>query len=152
MYSVKWFLDTNIILDIVAAERMPFHGEAARMIEAVAESDGEVGLLVSAGSLKDIYYILSKRDMGEEGARAVVRVLLREFEVVDVTEELAHEAAYSDEPDFEDGLIRAAAERCRCDAIVSRDGAAFLRSAVPKMAPAEAAASLREPPSPRQRG
>ena len=50
---------------------------------------------------------------------------------------LCRQAADSDEPDFEDGLVRACAENARVDFIVTRDVTAFARSKVRSIAPAD---------------
>lgn len=48
----------------------------------------------------------------------------------------------SDEPDYEDGLIRAAAEALQVDALITYDKKAFKYSSIPSMTAEEAAAAL----------
>lgn len=45
--------------------------------------------------------------------------------------------ALSDEPDFEDGIIRACAEAAGADFIISRDERAFARSPIKRMSAQE---------------
>ena len=97
---MRAFLDTNFLLDCVLPGR-PEHG-AAQTTKGLVD----VGLIegvVSACSLKDAYYILTKQA----------------------------------EPDFEDGCIRAMAERAGVDFIITRDRAAFVRSTIKTFSPAE---------------
>ncbi len=46
-------------------------------------------------------------------------------------------ALESEEPDFEDALIRITAEQERVDVIVSRDKSAFVGSSIPRMSAGE---------------
>ena len=104
---MRVFLDTNFLLDCVLPGR-PEHG-AAQMTKGLVD----VGLIegvVSACSLKDAYFILTKQT-GEACAREVVRDCLKSYSVEPLDQEACFTSAYSDEPDFEDGCIRAMAER-----------------------------------------
>lgn len=99
----------------------------------------DVGLIegvVSACSLKDAYYILTKQ-AGEARGREVVRDCLKSYSVESLDQEACFASAYSDEPDFEDGCIRAMAERAGVDFIITRDRAAFVRSTIKTFSPAE---------------
>ena len=57
-------------------------------------------------------------------------LLRRAFEVTELTLEILDAALASDEPDFEDGLVRATAEALGVDVIVSRDARAFVGSSI----------------------
>lgn len=92
--------------------------------------------VVSACSLKDVYYILTKQ-AGEARAREVVRDCLKSYSLEPLDQEACFTSAYSDEPDFEDGCIRAMAERAGVDFIITRDRAAFVRSTIKTFSPAE---------------
>lgn len=130
---MRAFLDTNFLLDCVLPGRSE-HG-AAQTIKGFVD----VGLIegvVSACSLKDAYYILTKQ-AGEACAREVVRDCLKSYSVEPLDQEACFTSAYSDEPDFEDGCIRAMAERAGVDFIITRDRAAFVRSTIKTFSPAE---------------
>lgn len=88
---------------------------------------GECVGLVAAPSLKDFYYIARKRGSDQE-ARDWIRVFIRLFYVEDLDVEVCAIALESDEPDFEDGCIRAIAGRAQVDFIITRDREAFARS------------------------
>ncbi len=59
------------------------------------------------------------------------------FDLVDLTGLLVYSALDSNEADYEDGLIRAAAEALQVDAIVSYDKKAFKGSCIPRKTAAE---------------
>lgn len=130
---MRAFLDTNFLLDCALPGR-PEHA-AAQTIKGLVD----VGLIegvVSACSLKDAYYILTKQ-AGEARGREVVRDCLKSYSVESLDQEACFASAYSDEPDFEDGCIRAMAERAGVDFIITRDRAAFVRSTIKTFSPAE---------------
>lgn len=131
--SSKVLLDTNVMLDLALARPEGFDA-AATIAEAVAYE--EVVAYVCATSLKDLYYILSKA-MGEKDARTYIKAVMDDFIICSVDYALCRQAADSDEPDFEDGLVRACAENARVDFIVTRDVTAFARSKVRPIAPAD---------------
>lgn len=130
---MRTFLDTNFILDYVLDFR-PGHKEADEVLGLV--KSGLIEGVVAAGSLKDAYYILRKYQ-DEHDSRRVVRDCLKRFEIEPLDQEVCFTSAYSDEPDFEDGCIRAMAERAGVDFIITRDRAAFVRSTIKTFSPAE---------------
>lgn len=138
---MKLLLDTNILLDFCSVERSPFHEQSvALLMECFSRSD--VTVMIAVSSLNDVYYVLRRRH-GEEGvAREDIGKLMNLFDVWPLLERHAREAYASDEPDFEDGLVRAVAEDAGVDVIVTRDAAAFRRSMVPSMDAAQCLAQL----------
>ena len=127
--SRRLLVDTNVLLDAAMGER-PGWAAATLLIDELAHED--VKGYVSALSLKDVYYVLSKYS-DEASAREFVLALLDLFEVVAVDAALCRMAAFSSEPDFEDGIIRACAESVPVDFIVSRDENAFKKSPVKRL-------------------
>ena len=121
-------LDTNVIIDALAPGRP--EGAAARSLIAEALGRDDVELAVLASSLKDFYFIYERHYGSEPEARRQVRLLRTLATLVDLTGGVVDRALGSDEPDFEDGLVRAAAEGIGADLIVSRDAAAFAGSPV----------------------
>lgn len=122
----KLLLDTNILLDAAMEERPEWASASLLMDEFLYE--GVTGY-VSALSLKDIYYILTKY-AGEVAARQYILALMDLFEVIPVDGALCRMAALSDEPDFEDGVVRACAEGVPVNFIISRDAGAFANSPI----------------------
>lgn len=135
----KLLLDTNVLLDIAIPSR-PEHKSAGQLVRLARESDCEVAVLAS--SLKDVYYIFERRYGSEANARKAVRLLRRMALLYALDSDVVDMAFASDEPDFEDGLVRAAAERNHVDAIISRDAAAFSGSCIPRLSIDEAIGML----------
>lgn len=122
----RLLLDTNILLDCVDPSRAS-HDEAVRLA-AQCNGGGDMGI-ASSHSLNDAYYIMS-RLYGEPSAREAVRVLSELVVVAPIGAEETLLALDSNEPDFEDGLVRACAELNDADFIVSRDEKAFRKATI----------------------
>lgn len=132
----KLLIDTNILLDALMPGR-PFRTEALEVIKRCSgfESDGDLGL-VSPMSLKDSYYIL-RREYDEPRARQAIACLMGMLPIAPISGEECDLAVTSNEPDFEDGLMRAIAELNDIDFIITRDAKAFTRSKVRSVSAAE---------------
>jgi|GEM_PF-173385 predicted nucleic acid-binding protein len=125
--------DTNILLDAIDEHR-PESQEACFALRH-CNGGGDLGL-VTSGSLKDVYYVLSKR-FGEKQAREAVGLFLDLLVVAPVGEEECVLALKSNEPDFEDGQVRAAAELNDVSIILTRDADAFRYSMIRTMTSAQ---------------
>lgn len=125
----KLLIDTNILLDAALAER-PERAYALLLMDEFVYSEAE-GYITSL-SLKDIYYILSKYQ-DASSARQFVISLMDIFNVVAVDSAICRTATVSNEPDFEDGIVRACAEQVPVDFIITRDSEAFARSPIKKL-------------------
>lgn len=118
------FADTNFLLDVMIPDR-PQSGSARRIYCDVL---GNVyDMAIAAGSLKDTYYI-ARRYLSEEDRRDWIREFLRHLIVLPVDESACRRAIDSDEPDFEDGIVRQCAEAWNADYLLSRDVGAFRNS------------------------
>jgi predicted nucleic acid-binding protein len=126
-------IDTNILMNTLSPSR-PECREARELIDRCS-GWGEFGM-ASSLSFKDVYY-LSSRMFGERQARAIVEHLMGMLAVAPVDAEVCHMALRSDEPDFEDGIIRACAELNGADFIVTHDREAFAHSTVRSVSDAE---------------
>ncbi|MBQ2680515.1 MAG: PIN domain-containing protein [Eggerthellaceae bacterium] len=129
----RLLLDTNILLDCVDPSRA-FHGDAMRLM-AWCNGGGDMGI-ASSHSLNDAYYIMSRR-YDEPSAREAVRVLAELVVIGPIGAEETLLAIDSNEPDFEDGLIRSCAELNDVDFIVSRDEKAFQKAKIRRVTAAE---------------
>lgn len=129
----KLFLDTNFLLDVALLKR-PESDQATELFEKI--TNNEITGLVCASSLKDFYYI-ARRDMDEELRRRWLELFNKACYVPVMDQAVVALALESDEPDFEDGLLRAVAELERADYIISRDVDAFLNSEIPKITSTE---------------
>ena len=124
-------LDTNVLLDFFEIPRAEHDISAALMVEL---AKGAIKICVAGTSLKDSYYILSKR-IGKAQARHAVESILTTMTILPVDDACCRLAYACAEPDFEDGIIRAAAEIGHVDYLVTRDRSAFAGSVVPKISP-----------------
>lgn len=125
----RLLLDTNILLDAALPNR-PDRRAACLLLEKVIYQN--IKGYVCATSLKDFYYVLTKAST-EPDARKYLSVILDFFEVISVDVPLCKIALTSNEPDFEDGLVRAAAESIPVDFLISRDTTAFERSPIKRL-------------------
>lgn len=133
-YNARRLLfDTNVLLDAIDARR-PQSREAQDVL--LLCNSGEAMGLVTPGTLKDVYYILTKQ-FDEPHARRTVSVLIDMLVILPVEAECCVRAATSAEPDFEDGLLRAAAELNEIDFILTRDARAFRGSTIRSVTCAE---------------
>lgn len=124
MYRI--LLDTNILLDSVIPNR-PQHDEALALLKW-CNGSGDYGF-AAATSFNDAYYILC-RAYDEAIAREALENLLGLVAVASVSLEECDRSLKSNEPDFEDGLVRACAELNGADFIITRDEDAFVGSKV----------------------
>ena len=123
------FLDTNIVLDLLA-HRMPFYSEAARLFSLADKK--EIILSISALCLADSNYILSRHLPSAE-----VRPILRKFKVLvnvlPLDDKITDLALNSDFHDFEDAIQYYTAIVNEQDLIITRNQADFKESKLPVM-------------------
>ncbi len=119
----RYLVDTNVLIDL-AVETRPSHAAAMDVISC-ARRRADIELALFMPSLKDAYYVMHRHYKDEKTARGLARGLCAMFVGVGMDKELAELAFACDEPDFEDGLVRVAAEVSGCEGIISRDVAAF---------------------------
>ena len=135
-------IDTNVVLDDIL-NRIP-NATAARNISQFVETQQVEGY-ISASSLTDIYYIVSK-NLNEDAARKVIRNLLVTFIIISVGGEDCQKAIDLPMSDFEDALVVVCADKSSLDYIVTNDKE-FLTDnnlLVPAISPAEFINMLRE--------
>lgn len=131
---VRLLVDTSYLLDLAIRGR-PGEGEALRLYELM--TSGTVMAHAPSSALKDFYYI-ARGTLSDVLRRRWIEVFLDSFDIQGFGFDDCRKALLSDEPDFEDGLVRAMAERLGVDAIVSRDSSAFAGSRVRRVTPGEA--------------
>ena len=131
--SRRLLFDTNVLLDAMVAGR-PQSKEAWAVLDR-CNGGRDMGL-ATCGSLKDVYYILSRGGKKAE-ARETVEKLRELLVIAPLGAEECELSLGCGEPDFEDGLVRACAELNDVDVILTRDADAFKRSKVRAMTCAE---------------
>jgi len=132
-------LDTNIIIDLIDAGRQD-HVTCQDLVAALLSSDSTV--CAASLSLRDAYYFGVKASRDETMTRNHIKSMAIWLSVLSVGAMDIGKALSSDEPDFEDGIIRACAERVAADVILTRDDDAFRGSSVRKATPLELASEL----------
>jgi predicted nucleic acid-binding protein len=134
------FLDTNIVLDLLAY-RMPFYTEAAKLF-SLADKE-KIRLSISALCLADSNYILSRQHPEME-----VRKILRKFKVLvnvlPLDDKISDLALSSEFKDFEDAIQYFTAIENDQDIIITRNQPDFKESKIPIMTAGEFIKSIRK--------
>lgn len=127
------FLDTNIILDLLAF-RMPFYTEAAILFSLADKK--KIKLSISSLCLANTHYILSKQNPDME-----VRKVLRNFKVLvnvlPLDDKITDLALNSEFRDFEDAVQYYTAIVNDQDLIITRNKSDFKLSKIPVMTAGE---------------
>jgi len=123
------FLDTNIILDLLA-ERKPFYESIAKL--ATLADQKKLALVTTPLSFTTVEYILKRNENAE-----IVIDKLRKFkiicEVCDVNEEIVEKGLNSNFKDFEDSIQYYSAVEANCSIFITRNGKDFKNSSLPIM-------------------
>lgn len=132
------FLDTNVILDLLA-QRAPFFDSIARL--ATLADQKKLILVVSPLSFTTVNYVLNKYESSES-----VLSKLRKFkiicEVCEVNEETVEKGLNSNFKDFEDSIQYYTAVQSNCSIIITRNGNDFKNSNIPIMTAEEYLSSI----------
>ena len=94
------FLDTNIILDLLA-NRMPFYHDAAKLFSLADKK--KIKLSISSLCIADVNYILS-RQIPEIEVRSIIRKFKVLVNVLPLDDKIIDLALNSDFRDFEDAI------------------------------------------------
>jgi len=133
------FLDTNIILDLLA-HRMPFYTEAAKLFSLADKK--KLKLSISSLYLADAHYILSKQNPEME-----TRNILRKFKVLvnvlPLDDKITDLALNSEFRDFEDAIQYYTAIENDQDIIITRNQQDFKESKIPVMTAGEFIKSIK---------
>lgn len=134
------FLDTNIILDLLAF-RMPFYTEAAILFSLADKK--KIKLSISSLCLANTHYILSKQNPDME-----VRKVLRNFKVLvnvlPLDDKITDLALNSEFRDFEDAVQYYTAIVNDQDLIITRNKSDFRQSKIPVMTAGEFIRSIKK--------
>jgi len=132
---MKFFVDTNLILDFLSA-REPF-AENANLIFNLAYNK-KIKIFASSQSILTTHYIL-KKAFAEEKVRSNLSDILEIIEVVPVNQSVLQKALKSKHKDYEDAVQIFCAHGVKnLDGIITRDMKDFSTSEIPVFAPDEA--------------
>jgi len=126
---MRLFLDTNVILDLLA-RRKPFFDSIAKI--ATLADHRKLDLVASPLSITTINYILSRSE-----PKDVVIEKLRKFHIICemsvLDGDVMDKALNAGFPDFEDAVQYFSALSADCHMIITRNGKDFKKSELPFM-------------------
>lgn len=125
--------DSDVLLDILM-NRQPFVIASARALSWA--TDPEYEGFVAGHAITNIFYIL-RRKVGRDEAIDLIISILQILRVASVTGTVIDTALKSSMADFEDAVTSAAAESSGVEAIVTRNGADYVKSPIPALSPDE---------------
>jgi predicted nucleic acid-binding protein len=125
----RLFLDTNVILDLLA-HRDPHFDAIARL--ATLADQKKLVLVSSPLSFTTVDFILNKYE-SEESVRTKLRKFKIICEVCEVNEETVEKGLNSTFKDFEDSVQYYSALQANCSVIITRNGKDFKHSSIPVM-------------------
>ena len=129
------FLDTNVIIDILA-DRPPFAEVVSKLLDQGEK--GKISIYISALSYSNIYYILSKSNSHKE-IISLLKNLQEITTTIEVSSSTIQTALDSELKDFEDSIqLQSALSHKKIQAIVTRDPKGFKTSELPVLTPDEA--------------
>ena len=132
------FLDTNVILDLLA-ERVPFYESIAKV--ATLADEKKITLIVSPLSFTTVDYVLNKF----ENSQTVLNKL-RKFKIIceicEVNDEIIDKALNSNFTDFEDAVQYFTALNSNTSLILTRNGKDFKLATIPIMSAEEYLSSI----------
>jgi len=130
----KVFLDTNIIIDLIA-DRKPFSKYAIEIFQLAEEN--KLQIFTSSHSIATTHYLL-KKYLDEKSLREVLYNLLDFLTVVPVNIDIIKKGLRSNHKDFEDSIqILCASSIEKMNYIITRDRKDFKGSEIPVLSPDE---------------
>lgn len=128
------FLDTNILVDIVA-NRFPFSKNAISIFDYCQRR--KITMYSSSHSIATMHYI-AKRMVDEKELRSIIADLLDTISIIAVTESILKKSLKSSHKDFEGAIqITAAQSINTMDCIITRDLKDFKFSEIKVFTPDE---------------
>ena len=130
---MRVFLDTNVIIDVLAA-REPFFRDSQRVVD-YCERHSESGFLSSLTFCTAAYVL--RKSVGWDEMPNKLKTLRKIFDVLPVTKVSVDWAIDSQLPDFEDAMQYECASAAKMDVIVTRDKSGFDGVEIPVLTPME---------------
>lgn len=135
---MRLFLDTNVLLDVLA-RREPWVHDAATLLSLIEA--GRASAFVAPHGLATIHYLIAKWQ-DRHGADQALADVMRIARVAPLDHDTVLRALALGWPDFEDALQAACAQNVDADHLVTRDPDDFARSPVPPISPPEVLALI----------
>jgi predicted nucleic acid-binding protein len=140
MSFYKILVDTNVCFDVLL-NRAPYVASAQELIERA--EFGDFTGVIAAHTFDTIFYVLNKQ-LNRREAYTGLRIIRSVFAVANVTQSTIDNALKLQWPDFEDAIHYQAALEAKCDVIVSRNKADFIKASLPVLSPHEFLSSLKQ--------
>lgn len=128
---MKLFLDTNILIDVVAG-REPWCEDALILLELATQK--KVSLIAADYSFLNIVYIARKL-FPKDVLLGTLKDLRQFVDIAEVGQQAIDEALSSGWNDFEDNIQAIVAEREKVDYIITRNEKDFHQSKIPAYSP-----------------
>ena len=128
---MKVLIDTNVILDVLA-KREPHFEFSASFLRLCGT---QVAGFIAASQTTDIFYLLRRAGKDAPSAKDVVRKLIGNVKVLDITAADVQNALAAEALDYEDSLLACRAKRHKADYIITRNEKDFNLSQVPALSP-----------------
>lgn len=109
-------VDVNIFMDIF--ERRDGWTHSLEIINKVKY--GDVDGFISTLTIPILYFLRS-RYISEKQAREDIRIIIKNFKTIPLTEKIINKSFTSDLPDFEDAIQFYSAEEANCVIIITRN-------------------------------
>ena len=128
----KVFVDTNVIIDLLA-DRRPFSEFAAKLFQL--SKNGEIQIHIASISINNTYYILRKVSSHNKALRLIENII-QMVSIQPTDKEILLEAIRSGFADLEDAIQYLSAKRIPgIDVIATRNAKDFKKSDIPVLSP-----------------
>jgi predicted nucleic acid-binding protein len=125
---MKIFLDTNILIDLVA-DRTPFSNWAYKIFEE--QKKGRWELITTANSILTTFYIVEKQ-IGKKKSLRIISILLKRLTINSISKSHLYSAMVGPFADYEDAVLhQCATEIQSLDYIITRNKKDFRKSEIP---------------------
>lgn len=130
---MKLFLDTNVVLDVLA-QREPWFADSANVLAHIDQGDASGH--IAAHTVTTLHYLLA-RHLGPQKTAAVLMDLTALLRVEPVDHAVLQQALALGWRDFEDAVQAVTAAQCQADYLVTRNPRDFRQSPIPVITPSE---------------
>jgi predicted nucleic acid-binding protein len=130
---VKLFLDTNVVLDVLA-QRVPWVQDSAALLSRI--DAGQIQGFVAAHTITTLHYLLSKH-LGREKASTALIELVDLMEVAAIDASIIQKGFALGWGNFEDAVQAVCALQTGADYFVTRNPRDFSALSIPVVNPSE---------------
>jgi len=132
MGKMKVQIDINVFMDVLTKRAGWFEGFTTIDVLKPQGITGYISALTIA-----VLQFLRLKKVGEMQARAEVKTITQDFEIVPLTRSIIFEALDSPLPEFEDNIQFYSAKAMQVDYIITRNKKHFVQNEIPVVTPVE---------------